>query len=101
MNPTARNRYRFSCKHYKTHLIKYNNHLDAIFGIITSAANRQSKPMRENYMRKPSTVIQEENECPQHYSRSFGCFANNGNLLVAYSTIHISGQLCAITKIIG
>lgn len=101
MNPTARNRFRYSCRHYTTQLASYNCHLDAIFEINTSAPVRQNKPMREKYTLRPKHSAVKTNECPSHYTRFFGCFRNSDNRLVSYAAINISGDLCAITQIIG
>ena len=101
MNPTARNRYRYSCRHYTTQQAEYNKYLDEIHEINISAPVRQNNPMREHYVQKPTPRSEEKIICEEHYTRFYGCFSNSTEKLVAYATIHVSGELCAVTQIIG
>lgn len=101
MNPTARNRLRYSMRHYETRLISPRSYIDEIHAINTSAPVRQGNPMRETYLQKPSFPVNYIEPCGYHFYRHFGCFENGTNKLVAYATVHVSGELCALTQIIG
>jgi hypothetical protein len=99
MNPTARNRWRYSSKHYITRIADRNQYLDGIYEINTSSEIRQNNPMRDSYLERPKAVNLKIT-CKDHFYSFLGCFSAEDKL-VAYSTLQFAGELCATTQIIG
>lgn len=101
-NATAANRYRFGLKsNYLAYPISWeerNNYLDDIYEINTSLSERQGRPMRENYVERPS-VSRETLICSDHHAKFIGCFKDGK--LIAYISANFCGDLAASSQIIG
>ena len=75
-----------------------NLHLQDIFEINTSSVCRQGRKMDDNYLIFPLQMT-DSAQCNIHYTQFFGCFLNEK--MVAYSNIHIVGEIAAISMLLG
>jgi len=102
MNPTARNRFRFSSKHGFISMVAgnalRNECLDAIHEINNSAEIRQGRIMSKSYRDYPVAYTSEPT-CTDHYSNWIFCFIENK--LLAYITSNHCGELSAASQILG
>jgi hypothetical protein len=102
-NATAKNRWYYCCKKGYTSKHdfwdEWNNHLDDIYAINTSATHRQGREMSAAYLQYPhkKTV---DNPCKDHQYHLVTVSDDQG-YWVAYAIIHIMGNLCNISTIIG
>ena len=102
-NATASNRYRFciakgyTARHESWH--EWDLHLDDIYAINTSASYRQGRAMSDGYKQYPEKKYI-ENSCLYH-KYHLVTVSDEGNRWVAYAVIHVMGNLCNISTILG
>ncbi len=76
-----------------------NKHLQDIYEINTSIPERQGREMSKSYSEFPVKYVDIE-QCKDHYQQFFACFTKE-NKMVAYSNIHVCGEIASISMILG
>jgi hypothetical protein len=82
--------------------IEHDEHLDEIFEINTSKAERQGREMKQSYQERPAPrgILGDEQRCPRHREDWFGVFTDDGTL-VAYASVPLHGEMMLISIILG
>ena len=94
----TRNRKKAEKKHYTVRPIEYDEHLDEIYAINTSAEERGGKPMKEVYRQYPAKRSRNLAQLGIEFY-AFGCF--QAETLVAYATFIRYGAIFQIDKVLG
>lgn len=102
MNPTARNRLRYSCREgYQSRELSWNErtkYLEDIHQVNTSMEVRQKKPIADSYLEYPKEITGGKT-CDHHYGTFIGCFKEGK--LYAYITTNFCGEIAAASQILG
>ncbi len=79
----------------------FSVHSDDIFVINTSLGERQGRPMTEGYTvnRRRGQLSDDQTRCPRHRTHTYGVLKRDK--LVAYMTLHRSGDLAMVSMILG
>lgn len=85
---------------YSARLYRPERHVDEVFAINTSLAERQGRPMSAGYLKRPSSTPDPAYDCPRHRVTRYGVFDPAG-VLVAYSVIVRAGELALVSQILG
>ena len=97
----SRNMIRKAAKYYYYHTFYYNLHIEDIYRINTSTAERQGKPMTVAYLTKPTPIMVPDDLCnTQHRYVFIGGF-NSSDELKAYAALAVVGQIGILNTIIG
>lgn len=81
-------------------MIERNNHLQDIWEVNTSTANRQGRPMDAHYKKYPSKMTDNAKSCLHHLTRFFVVYSSEGRV-VGYVNLHICGNMAAISQLLG
>jgi len=85
---------------YKFQEIRRHEHVDEIYEINTSLAERQGKPMSDGYRQRPSSSPDPIWSCQRHGVHPYGVL-DDRNRLRAYLYIYRSGELALVSSILG
>lgn len=85
---------------YRFAQIRREEHVDDLYAINTSAAERQGRPMSAGYLERPSAEPLPVYPCPSHLIRQNGVVDSRGRL-VAYLWMYRVGQLALVSSILG
>lgn len=100
MHRTARKRAdRCSRLGYTFSEVDYSRHASDIHEINTSLPQRQGRPMSDGYRRFVERSKLPDYPCSLHRTITYGVL--NGEKLVAYLTLHRSGELALVSMILG
>jgi hypothetical protein len=78
----------------------FNDHLDDVFEINTSLAERQGRPMSASYTERPHPISPlGEQLCPRHGYRHYGVLRDGR--LYAYSFVRQCGEMMLFSRILG
>lgn len=84
---------------YVFHEFNYNDHLQDIYEINTSKAERQGKKMTESYLTYPMAISRELERCETHRYLRIGGF--RGGKMYAYCAVAVLNELAILNTIIG
>ncbi len=81
--------------------VDFSQHTDDIFVINTSLTERQGRPMTDSYTtrRQHGQLTPAQTRCPKHRTHTYGILKRDK--LVAYMTLHRSGDLAMVSTILG
>ena len=92
------NRKKCARKGYTVRPIEYDEHLDEIYAINTSAEERGGKPMSQSYRQYPTEYSRKLTRLGIDF-RAFGCFKDE--TLVAYLSFARYGNFLKVDKVLG
>jgi hypothetical protein len=84
---------------YRFDQVDYSLHSDSMFEINTSLPTRQGRPMSAGYLKLVERSKLPEYPCAAHRTITYGVLS--GQKLVAYLTLHRSGELAMVSMILG
>lgn len=102
LHRTARKRAdRAQRRGYRFTEVDNSQHSDDIHAVNVSLARRQGRPMTAGYTtrRRQGKLTDAQTRCPRHRTHTYGVLAEE--TLVAYLTLHRSGDLAMVSMILG
>jgi len=80
--------------------IERADHVDDIYAVNTSAAERQGRPMSAGYTSRPEFSRLPAYPCPRHRIDEWGVFTSRGGL-VGYLVLYVCADLVMVSQILG